>query len=89
MFAICLYNSKAVFFVVTIYKVSERWVKKEVKFQLILQQLRKFYILAIWVWLPFYRFVLWVGAQVTCINAKSILFDDDHKFCGILTENKL
>jgi len=89
VFSICFHNYKAFFFVVTIDKVCESRVKKEVGFHVSLEQIRKFYEHAFFDWLPHYRLALWGGQLVTFVNAKGVVFDDDHKFIGVLTENKL
>jgi len=87
--SVCLHDFEAFFCVVTIYKVRESGVEKEVGFHFILEQIRKLYVLSIRVFFPLYRLALWVGRIVTIINAKNVVIDNDHKFFCVLTENKL
>jgi len=89
VFTICFNNYKAFSFVVTIYKVRESWVEKEVGFHLILEQTRKFHELAILVWPPINLLAIWLKVHVTFKNAEEVIFDNNHKSFGILTENKL
>jgi len=86
---ICSYNYKAFFFVVTIDKVFESGVEKEVGFHVSLEQTRKFDVHALFDWLPDNLLALWGGQLVTVVNAKCVVFDNNHKFHGVLAENKL
>jgi len=86
--SICSHNNKALFFVVTIYKVRESGVEKEVEFYVPLQQIRVFNELALFVFLPIYLLaVLLYG--ITFVDAKGVVVDNDHKFSCVLAENKL
>ena len=87
MLSRCFNNYKASFVVVTIYKVRESGVEKEIGLHVCLKQIRKFFKLAFFVLRPFDLFAS--GGLVPIENAKGTVFDNYHEFLGVLTENQL
>lgn len=83
----CFYNYKASFVIVTIYKVRESGVEKKIGFHFSLKQIRKFFLLALSVWLPFDLAAR--GALLSIVNAEGVVISNDHEFHGVLTENHL